>query len=58
MERPKDRRKEYRRRIERRQPKAGVNVRHSDDDKQPPKRVRAGQQERDEWPEIIDDTNG
>lgn len=54
----KDRRKGYRRRVERRQPKAGVNVRHDDDEKSPPKRVRAGKREREEWPEVIDDTNG
>lgn len=47
MEKRKDRRKGYRRSKERRQAKAGVTVRHSDDEKQPPKRVRIGEREKD-----------
>ena len=60
MEQKQNRRKEYRRRVERRQPKAGVNVRHDDNEKQLPKRVRLGNRERDNVldAEYIDDTNG
>lgn len=52
-----DRRREYRRRVERRQPQAGVTVRHDDKENCPPKRVRLGQRERDDVldAEYVDD---
>lgn len=53
-----DKRKEYRRKIERRQPKMGVTIRHDDKENQLPKRVRAGQRDYDNVldAEYIDDS--